>query len=171
MKQNCKSSLKLMTLLFLIIFLFLNMLIAQNVSANKNNKENAKKHYSENKNYIILNLSRTLTAFINKKNQKVYYYYNGKYYTWNEGIWFDSKKINRLFKITEQEKIPKSLKKGPLLRVKKKKIPEGFSALKVPPSPVKKGLPKSAANHLYNLPLTMHGLIIYQKKFNFNSTK
>jgi hypothetical protein len=173
MKQNCKSSLKLITLFFLFSFLFLNILIAQNVSANKNNKENAKKYYHENKNYIILNLSGTLKAFINKKNQKVYYYYHGRYYTRNKGIWFDSKKINTMFKITKQKNIPKPLRKGPLLMVRRKKISaeSGFAAVKVPPAPVKKRLPKAAAGHLYDLPLTMHGLIIYQRKFNFNPTK
>ena len=128
----------------------------------------AKKYYTENKKFIMLKMSRNLKAYVNKKNQKVYYYYNRTYYFWNKGIWFDSKKINGMFKITPQSEIPQPLKHGPLLRVKRKNIPAGFAALKVPPQPFKHELPNAATEHLYNLPLTLHGLVIYQKNFNFN---
>ena len=110
-----------------------------------------------------------MTAYINKKNQKVYYYYNKFYYFWNNGIWFCSKEITGMFKITPLKDIPEPLRHGPLLRVKKKNVPAGFAALKVPPQPVKHELPNAAAQHLYDLPLTLHGLVIYQKKFNFNA--
>ena len=128
----------------------------------------AKKYYTENKKFIMLKMFKNLRAYVNKKNQKVYYNYNRTYYFWNKGIWFDSKKINGMFKITPPSKIPQPLKHGPLLRVKRKNIPTGFAALKVPPRPVKNGLPNAATEHLYNLPLTLHGLVIYQKNFNFN---
>ncbi len=129
-----------------------------------------KKYYAENKKYVILNLSSDLKGYIDKKNQKVYYYYakTKQYYYWNEGIWFNSKHLNNIFKITRQNKIPAPLKHGPLLRVKRKKIPAGFAALKVPPKAVSKKLPNAATQHLYNFPLTLHGLVIYQKKFNLN---
>ncbi len=137
---------------------------------NFNVKKNGKKYYSENKKFIILNISSKIRAYINKKNRKVYYHYNKLYYLWNKGIWFYSKKITGMFTITPQKDIPEPLKHGPLLRVKKKKVPTGFAALKVPPKPVKHELPRAATQHLYNLPLTLHGLVIYQKKFNFNNT-
>ncbi|MDA8272774.1 MAG: hypothetical protein M0Z72_03420 [Deltaproteobacteria bacterium] len=132
-------------------------------------KKNGEKYYSENKKFIILNISGNMTAYINKKNQKVYYYYNKFYYFWNNGIWFCSKEITGMFKITPLKDIPEPLRHGPLLRVKKKNVPAGFAALKVPPQPVKHELPNAAAQHLYDLPLTLHGLVIYQKKFNFNA--
>lgn len=131
-------------------------------------KKNGKRYYSENNKYIILKMSGNMTAYIGKKNQKVYYYYNKFYYFWSKGIWFCSKKMNGMFKITPQKDIPEPLKNGPLLRVKRKKVPAGFAALKVPPKPVKHELPGAATRHLYNFPLTLHGLVIYQKKFNFN---
>jgi hypothetical protein len=137
---------------------------------NKSGKLN-KKYYAENKKYVILSLSPVLKGYIDKKNQKVYYYYTKtkQYYYWNEGIWFNSKHLNSIFKIASQNRIPAPLKHGPLLRVKRKKIPAGFAALKVPPKAVTKKLPKAATQHLYNFPLTLHGLIIYQKKFNLNN--
>lgn len=128
----------------------------------------SKKYYIESKRFIVLKMSKKLKAYINKKNQKVYYYYNKTYYFWAKGIWFDSKKIKGMFRITPQSEIPQPLKHGPILRVKRKKIPAGFAALKVPPQPVKHNLPNAAIEHLYNLPLTLHGLVIYQKNFNFN---
>ncbi len=137
--------------------------------AGKNKIIKNKKYYTENKKFIMLKMSKNLKAYINKKNQKVYYYYNKTYYFWAKGIWFDSKKINGMFSITPQSKIPQPLKHGPILRVKKKNIPAGFAALKVPPQPVKRELPNAATEHLYNLPLTLHGLVIYQKNFNFNN--
>ena len=76
-----------------------------------------------------------------------------------------------MYAITPQNEIPRPFKHGPLLRVKRKKIPAGFAALKVPPRPVKKGPPNAATEHLYNLPLTLHGLVIYQKSLNFNKIK
>ncbi len=135
---------------------------------NNSNKNNANKnYYSENKKYIILKLTGTLLAYINKNDQKVYYYYKGKYYLWNKGIWFDSKKISSIFKITKQSRIPAPLKNGPILKVKRKKTPaSGFAVTKVPPPSVKNRLPKAATAHLYNFPLTMHGLVIYEKRFN-----
>ncbi len=137
---------------------------------NKTGKSN-KKYYAENKKYVILNLSPELKGYIDKKNQKVYYYYTKtkQYYYWNEGIWFNSKHLKNIFKITRQNKIPAPLKHGPLLRVKRKKIPAGFAALKVPPKAISKKLPKAATQHLYNFPLTLHGLVIYQKRFNLNN--
>ena len=138
-------------------------------SAFKKNKK--KKYYTEGKMYIMLKISKNLKAYINKKNQKVYYFYKKKYYYWANGIWFESAKINGMYAITPQNEIPRPLKHGPLLRVKRKRIPAGFAALKVPPRPVKKGLPNAATEHLYNLPLTLHGLVIYQKSLNFNKIK
>ncbi|MGC8554507.1 MAG: hypothetical protein ACP5NA_03350 [Candidatus Acidulodesulfobacterium sp.] len=134
-------------------------------------KSKKKKYYTEGKMYIILKISKNLKAYINKKNQKVYYFYKKKYYYWANGIWFEAAKINGMYSITPQNGIPHPLKHGPLLRVKRKKIPAGFAALKVPPRPVKKGLPNAATEHLYNLPLTLHGLVIYQKSLNFNKIK
>ncbi|MHB1679941.1 MAG: hypothetical protein ACYCTB_05460 [bacterium] len=138
-----------------------------NGNKNKNGKLN-KKYFIENKKYVILNIAPHLKGYINKKNQKVYYYYTKtkRYYYWNEGIWFNSKHLKSMFQITRQHKIPAPLKHGPLLRVKRKKTPAGFAALKVPPKHVKKGIPNAATEHLYNFPLTLHGLVIYQKKFN-----
>lgn len=127
-----------------------------------------KKFYTENKEFIILKISKNLKAYVNKKNRKVYYRYNGTYYFWNKGIWFDSKKINGMFGIAIQKDIPSPLRHGPLLKVKRKNIPAGFAALKIPPNPVKHSLPNAATRHLYNMPLTLHGLVIYQKRFNFN---
>jgi hypothetical protein len=127
-------------------------------------------YYIDGKMYIILKITKELKAYINKKNQKVYYYYKKNYYYWAKGIWFDSKKINGMFSIASQNQIPRPLKHGPILRVQRKKIPAGFAALKVPPHPVKERLPNAATEHLYNLPLTLHGLVIYQKNFNFNKT-
>ncbi|MHB1661556.1 MAG: hypothetical protein ACYCTD_05600 [bacterium] len=128
----------------------------------------SKVYYTDSKRFIVLKMSKKLNAYINKKNQKVYYYYNKIYYFWAKGIWFDSKKIKGMFSITPQSEIPQPLKHGPILRVKRKNIPAGFAALKVPPQPVKHELPNAATEHLYNLPLTLHGLVIYQKNFNFN---
>ncbi|MCL4542160.1 MAG: hypothetical protein M1458_00205 [Deltaproteobacteria bacterium] len=131
--------------------------------------KNGKKYYSENKKFIILNISSNIEAYINKKNRKVYYYYNKFYYFWRRGIWFYSKAIDGMFKIMPQKDIPEPLKHGPILRVKKKKVPAGFAASKVPPKSLKQRLPGAVTRHLYNLPLTLHGLVIYQKKFNFNA--
>ena len=156
---------------FIFSFALFNSAYALSNSSikNKSGKLN-KKYYAENKKYVILNLSPDLKGYIDKKNQKVYYYYvkTKQYYYWNEGIWFNSKHLNNIFKITRQNKIPAPLKHGPLLRVKRKKIPAGFAALKVPPKAVSKKLPNAATQHLYNFPLTLHGLIIYQKRFNLN---
>ncbi len=165
----------LTTITFIFIFSFIlsnsahanSNISNQHNDSNKNGKLN-KEYYAENKKYLILNLSPHLKGYIYKKNQKVYYYYTKtkRYYYWNEGIWFNSKHLNSMFKITKQNKIPAPLKHGPLLRVKRKKTPAGFAALKVPPKPVKKGIPNAATEHLYDFPLTLHGLVIYQKKFN-----
>ncbi len=125
-------------------------------------------YYTDGKMYITLKMSKNLKAYINKKNQKVYYYYKKRYYFWADGIWFEAGRIKGMFSITPQNEVPRPLKHGPLLRVKRKKIPAGFAALKVPPRPVKQELPNAATEHLYNLPLTLHGLVIYQKNFNFN---
>ncbi len=137
----------------------------------KSNKN--KEYYTENKKFIILKMSKNLKAYIDKKNQKVYYYYGNTYYLWSKGIWFDSKKLNGMFGITLQRDIPAPLRHGPILRVKRKNIPAGFAALKVPPQPVKNEFPKAATEHLYNLPLTLNGLVIYQINFNsnFNSNR
>lgn len=163
-------------------FCLLSILILQGVAvaypetaAHTKHKTHSKgsggEYYTEGKMYIVLKMSKNLKAYINKKNQKVYYYYNKNYYFWANGIWFNSKEINGMFGITPQDEIPRPLKHGPILRVKRKKIPAGFAALKVPPRPVKKGFPNAATEHLYNLPLTLHGLVIYQKSFNFNKIK
>ncbi len=165
------------TFIFISVFPFIvsnSVYAASNISNQYNNGDKNtntklnKKYIIENKKYIVLNLSPHLKGYINKKNQKVYYYYTktNRYYYWNEGIWFNSKHLNSMFKIVNQNKIPVPLKHGPLLRVKRKKTPAGFAALKVPPKPVKKGIPNAATKHLYNFPLAMHGLVIYQKKFN-----
>ncbi|MHB1665628.1 MAG: hypothetical protein ACYCT7_10305 [bacterium] len=158
----------LTTITFIFIFPFILSNSAHAVSniSNQHNDRNIKSKL--NKKYIILNISPYLKSYINKKNQKVYYYFTKtkQYYYWNEGIWFNSKHLNTMFKITRQNKIPAPLKHGPLLRVKRRKTPAGFAALKVPPQPVKKGTPNAATKHLYNFPLTLHGLVIYQKKFN-----
>ena len=138
-------------------------------SAFKKSRKN--KYYTEGKMYIMLKISKNLKAYINKKNQKVYYFYKKKYYYWAKGIWFEARKINGMPVITPQSEIPMPLKHGPLLRVKRKNIPAGFAALKVPPVPVKKGLPNAATEHLYNLPLTLHGLVIYRQNLNFNKLK
>ena len=135
----------------------------------KKSKKN--RYYTEGKMYIKLKISKNLKAYINKKNQKIYYFYKKKYYYWANGIWFEAAKINGMYAITPQNEIPRPFKHGPLLRVKRKKIPAGFAALKVPPRPVKKGPPNAATEHLYNLPLTLHGLVIYQKSLNFNKIK
>lgn len=134
-------------------------------------QKTGKKYYSENHQFIILKISRNIKAYINKKNQKVYYYYNNNktYYFWNRGIWFYSKKLKSMFKIAPQNDIPQVLRHGPILRVKRKKIPAGFAALKKSPKSVKNELPGAINRHLYNLPLTLHGLVIYQKKFSFNA--
>ena len=134
-------------------------------------KKSKKNKYYEGKMYIKLKISKNLKAYINKKNQKIYYFYKKKYYYWTNGIWFEAAKINGIYAITPQNEVPRPLKHGPLLRVKRKKIPAGFAALKVPPRPIKRGLPNAATEHLYNLPLTLHGLVIYQKKLNFNKIK
>lgn len=129
-----------------------------------------KYYYKENKKFIILKMSDSLKAYINKKDEKVYYYYNHAYYYWEKGIWFDSGSLDGMFSITPQGEVPSPLSEGPLLRVRKKKIPAGFAALKVPPKPVKKGMPEAATVHLYNLPLTLHGLVIYENGFDLNRT-
>ncbi len=132
-------------------------------------KKGRQVYYSESNKYIILKMPNSIEAYINKKNNKVYYRYDRLYYLWNKGIWFNSEKITGMFKITPQKDIPEQLRGGPLLRVKRKKNPVGLAILKVPSKPVKHRLPRSVAEHLYNLPLTLHGLVIYQKKFNFNA--
>jgi len=166
-KKNRLDSI-LTRLTFAAFAVFFILMIPVSVFAHSDTTVKAKKYYTENKKFIMLKMSKNLKAYVNKKNQKVYYYYKHTYYFWNKGIWFDSKKIGGMFKITPQNEIPKPLKHGPLLRVKRKNIPAGFAALKVPPQPVKRGLPNAATQHLYNLPLTLHGLVIYQKNFNFN---
>ena len=113
-------------------------------------------------------MSEGLKAYINKRSQKVYYCYNDTYYYWAKGIWFYSKTLGGMFAITPQDEVPPPLRQGPLLRVRKKKIPAGFAALKTPPQAVKSGMPNAATEHLYNLPLTLNGLVIYEKGFDFN---
>ena len=162
-----RKFLMLLTVLALF-FVFSAALSAHSETVAKFQGKTSKKYYTEGKKFIMLKISKNLKAYINKKNQKVYYYYNKVYYFWSKGIWFNSKKINGMFSITSQREIPQPLKHGPILRVKRKNIPAGFAALKVPPQPVKKGLPNAATEHLYNLPLTLHGLVIYKKSFNFN---
>lgn len=148
----------------LSIFLLLGIYLAFQMPAF------GKNYVSESKNFILLKISGNMTAYINKNNRKVYYLFGNKFYFWRKGIWFDSDNIGGLFKITSQNDIPLPLRHGPLLRVKRKKIPAGFAALKVPPSEVEHKLPKAVTVHLYDLPLTMNGLVIYQKKLDFNGS-
>lgn len=153
---------------FAVLAVFFILIIIPGFAHSETAMKPSKKYYTESKKFIMLKMSKNLKAYVNKKNQKVYYYYNKTYYFWEKGIWFDSKKINGMFSITPQSEIPQPLKHGPILRVKRKNIPAGFAALKVPPQPVKHELPYAATEHLYNLPLTLHGLVIYEKNFNFN---
>lgn len=154
----------------LVIFLW-----AKNAYSANNNKDlgsfKSKNYYTESKKFIILKVSNDLNAYINKKNQKVHYLYKGKFYIWNRGIWFYSKTLSGRPKVVQQDKIPAPLKNGPLLRVKKKKIPVGFAASKIPQRKERAKLPSAVTEHLYNLPLTLHGLVIYEYPLNFNGIK
>ena len=154
-------------ILLAILFLF-SLFLFPTYSYSAQGTKSGGKYYTESKKYIMLKMSSDLEAYVNKKNQKVYYLYAKRYYTWNEGIWFNSRKINGIYKITPQDDIPAPLKHGPLLRVKRKKAPAGFAAVKLPPSAVSSKLPYAVTRHLYDFPLTLHGLIIYQRKFNIS---
>lgn len=163
------KNIKMYGVLLIAMLLLFQGLFFYTYSAYAAVKKNRRVYYSENNKYITIKMPDNIDAYINKKNKKVYYRHNRLYYFWNRGIWFYSKKITGMFKITPQKDIPKQLTGGPLLKVKRKKIPAGLAILKVPSKSARHRLPRSVAGHLYNLPLTLHGLVIYQKKFDFNT--
>ena len=71
----------LMLLTVLALFFVLSAaLSAHSETVAKLPGKSSKKYYTEGKKFIMLKISKNLEAYVNKKNQKVYYYYHKAYY-------------------------------------------------------------------------------------------